>query len=535
MPKSSKTSQVAAFGDFQTPPALAATICELLARRRIRPKSVLEPTCGSGALLVAAVKRFPTVMTGLGVELNPQHVADAEDSVDTEQLTNRIRILQSDFFTTDWHRLLDDLNDPLLVIGNPPWVTNSELGSIGSTNLPEKTNFQGRQGLDAITGKSNFDICEWMLIRIMELLENREATLAVLCKTAVARKVLRHAWKQGISFQNAEIRRIDAATHFGAAVDACLLVCTLSQPPGTTDCSVFDALMDDAPKQSVGYRDGRLIADVDAYKRSKHLHCCNSRQSDDCNSRQNAGSRPAETDERDVPEQTHVGLRWRSGIKHDCARVMELRKQGDEYGNGLGETVRLEDQLLYPMLKSSEVAASGKPRPTRYMLVTQLAVGDDTSQIQLAAPKTWTYLNRHVERLDRRASSIYRNRPKFSIFGVGEYSFAPWKVAISGFYKSLRFTAIGPVDGKPVVLDDTSYFLPCRSAHEARLIASLLNSETARDFYSAYVFWDAKRPITIELLRALDLKALADELGQGDAFERMQKRRQRGRKLMSGI
>ena len=85
------------------------------------------------------------------------------------------------------------------------------------------------------------------------------------------------------------------------------------------------------------------------------------------------------------------------------------------------------------------------------------------------------------------------------------------------------------------MLDDTSYFLPCRSAHEARLIAALLNSETARDFYSAYVFWDAKRPITIELLRALDLKALADELGQGDAFERMQKRRQRGRKRMNGI
>ena len=68
------------------------------------------------------------------------------------------------------------------------------------------------------------------------------------------------------------------------------------------------------------------------------------------------------------------------------------------------------------------------------------------------------------DRLDRRASAVYRNQPRFSIFGVGPYTFCKWKVMVSGFYKSWRFVAVGPVENRPVLCDDTCYFLPCRSA-----------------------------------------------------------------------
>jgi hypothetical protein len=98
------------------------------------------------------------------------------------------------------------------------------------------------------------------------------------------------------------------------------------------------------------------------------------------------------------------------------------------------------------------------------------------------------------------------------VFGVGDYTFAPWKVAISGFYKQLHFAVVGTLEDKPTVLDDTSYFVACRSKEEARHIAGLLNSDVAREFFSAYVFWDAKRPITVDLLRRLDLQALSREV-----------------------
>ena len=137
----------------------------------------------------------------------------------------------------------------------------------------------------------------------------------------------------------------------------------------------------------------------------------------------------------------------------------------------------------------------------------------DTSQIEHNAPRTWDYLQSPANLLDRRASIIYKNRPRFSVFGIGPYSFAPWKVAISGFYKRLDFRCIGPVDGKPVILDDTCYFLPCQTEDDAGFLANMVNSKSARGFFRSFIFRDARRPVTVQLLGSLDLGLLAKEIG----------------------
>jgi hypothetical protein len=471
------------FGDFQTPEALAAKVCRTLSCRGTRPASLVEPTCGAGNFLFAAIEEFPELLIGIGIEVNNDYVTLVQERVAARSYANKVKVLRESFFEFDWKSLLDHLQDPILVIGNPPWVTNATLGAIGSSNLPEKSNFQNYKGLEALTGKSNFDISEWMLMKLLELVEGRRATIAMLCKTAVARKVLVHAWKNDISMADAEIHRIDAAASFGAAVDACLLVCSLSPASHNRDCRVYCHLGDTEPTATIGYHDDQLVANVSAFERWKHL---------------GGGDKT---------------YRWRSGVKHDCSKVMELRKEGNRYRNGLDELVELEEDYLFPMLKSSEIKNGRSNESTRWMLVTQKAVGDETSLMRIVAPKTWEYLQRQGALLDRRASSIYRNRPRFSVFGVGDYTFARWKVAISGFYKQLNFASIGPFAEKPVVLDDTSYFVSCQSEQEARYIAGLLNSQTAREFFAAFVFWDAKRPITIDVLRRLDLSALACELG----------------------
>jgi hypothetical protein len=82
----------------------------------------------------------------------------------------------------------------------------------------------------------------------------------------------------------------------------------------------------------------------------------------------------------------------------------------------------------------------------------------------------------------------------------------------------LTFRAVGPVENKPTMLDDTSYFLPCQTREQADYLASLLNSTVAHSFYNAFIFWDAKRPITADLLRRLDLRLLAMELGSENTF-----------------
>jgi len=213
------------------------------------------------------------------------------------------------------------------------------------------------------------------------------------------------------------------------------------------------------------------------------------------------------------PMQTTAPYKWRSGVKHDCARVMEFTSTDDGLQNGLGENVGIEDLYVYPMLKGSGVANGNKAKSNRYMLVTQGAPGEATNHIKDEAPRTWSYLEQHGQLLDGRGSSIYRRRPRFSVFGVGPYTFAPWKVSICGLYKKLEFRIVGPRGGKPVVFDDTVYFLSCNSEREAELIQKCLHSSPAREFLGAFIFWDSKRPVTAEILGRLDLMALASELG----------------------
>lgn len=481
MANKKKTTKQAELGDFQTPIDLSRDVCRVLAERGLQPNSVLEPTCGRGSFLVAVLETFPAISRAIGIEINGNYVGVARSALADTTEGDRTQVRQEDFFQADWPAILESLSDPLLIIGNPPWVTNAELGILGSSNLPEKSNFQNHRGIDAITGKGNFDISEWMLIRSLEWMRGRSAVLAMLCKTAVARKVLLHAWRVGQKIGRADIYLIDTIRHFGASVDGCLIVVESSKSTHMFDCPVHDNLQPGEPFAIWGYRDGDLVSDVRTFECWKHL-------------------------------QGKEWYRWRSGIKHDCAKVMEFREEDGVFLNGFGDSVQLEPDYLYPMLKSADIANGPVEEPHRWMLVTQRSVGEHTDEIREKAPCTWEYLEKYGDLLDRRSSSIYRSRPRFSVFGVGEYSFAAWKVAISGFYKKLEFKVIGPFQGEPVVLDDTCYFVTCSSKQEAILVARLLNSQIAREFFSARVFWDAKRPITVALLRRLDLLSLAEEM-----------------------
>jgi len=484
----------AEFGDFQTPINLAREVCVLVAQTEFRPASILEPTCGTGSFLQASLETFPDSLYVLGFEINPEYVERARSAVASVVPSHTcVEIHQSDFFLTDWSKAIEKSPEPILVIGNPPWVTNAELGALGSNNVPTKSNLDNLRGIDALTGKSNFDISEWMLRKNLEWLSGKNGLLAMLCKTTVARKVLVYAWQNGVTVASASLYYLDAQQYFGAAVDACLLLIQTHPAGQSGECKVYNSLHPRLSAGIFGLRDGRLAADVHLYEKWKGL--------------------------------VGAGLKgWRSGIKHDSSKVFELRPDSGKLVNGLGECVDIEPDVLFPLLKSSDLAMHRAPR--RWLVVPQKTMGEDTSHLKTDDPKAWDYLVAHAHLLDKRRSSIYKNRPRFSIFGIGPYSFAPWKVAISGLYKRLGFVQVPPFQGRPVVFDDTCYFFPCQSEEECHALHELVTSEPAREFLSAFVFWDAKRPITARLLNLLDLAALARVLGKENDVIRMLAERQ---------
>jgi hypothetical protein len=191
---------------------------------------------------------------------------------------------------------------------------------------------------------------------------------------------------------------------------------------------------------------------------------------------------------------------------------MELRKINNVLVNGFGESVEIEDTYLFPLIKGSDVAQNRIKTTEKFVIVTQRFVGEETDAIKNLAPKTWQYLELHAGYLDSRKSKIYQNNPRFSIFGVGSYTFAAWKIAICGLYKKLDFKLIGEINDKPVIFDDTVYFLSFDSEQVAYETFKLLNSPLAINFYSSLVFWDEKRPIKSSILNSLNLTALADDL-----------------------
>ena len=223
------------YGDFQTPDQLVLAVCQIVKGLGVPPKAVIEPTCGKGSFLRRVPQFFPSAIEVLGFDVNPRHaqMADAIEGVNA---------YCEDFFGKDWTHTFNRQEEPILVIGNPPWVTNATVGAMSGSNLPVKSNVGGFGGLDAITGKSNFDISEWMLRHLLQCLSGRKAVLAMLCKTTVARKVLSYAWNDRLQVSSSSIYPIDAGRHFQASVDACLLIVVLEPGAMSNECTIFPEL-----------------------------------------------------------------------------------------------------------------------------------------------------------------------------------------------------------------------------------------------------------------------------------------------------
>jgi hypothetical protein len=477
------------FGAFQTPAELVREVLRCCLREGGTAWTrALEPTCGAGTFIAGLLALEKPPQEIWGVEVQEVHLDTASALVGTSVAT-LVHIKNASIFELN---LGTDLpwaeSGPLLVVGNPPWVTNAELGTLGSRNLPAKRNIKGLAGLEAITGAANFDISEYIWLKLLEELAPQEPMIALLCKTAVARNVLKFAWQRGVPIAGGFLRRIDAKRWFGAAVDACLFGLRLRAGAARYEVPIYSDLSSTEPASIMAVENGRLIADLQAYRASSFA---------------------------DGQSQ----FTWRQGVKHDASSVMEL--EADPEGvlrNRLGEPVVVEPEFVFPMMKSSDLF-NGSTRD-RWVIVPQRSLGEDTRQLEHRAPLLWAYLTKHQAAFDRRKSSIYREQSPFAVFGIGDYSFAEFKVAISGLYKQPRFRVVGPRSGRPVFFDDTCYFLACSSAEQAALLGAVLNSDAARSLLRALTFTDSKRPVTKALLQRVDILALVRAASRQDLVPR---------------
>lgn len=453
------------FGDYQTPADFADKVCSYLHfEKGINPSVVIEPTCGIGNFLESSLSFNANKY--YGIEINAQYCKYCK----TRIADRRVSIINSDFFTFSPKKLIGNISN-VLVVGNPPWVTNSTLSILKSDNLPIKSNFKGLLGMDAMTGASNFDICEYIILQLINEFRDTDTVICMLCKTSVARNVFKELKRNTINFEYCDLVEFNAYKVFGINASACILVIKLSEVYSSPDiCNVYSFDQYKEVKYSFGYMNGRFLSNIQADRYDFDGVCC---------------------------------FEWRQGVKHDCAKVMELSEDNGIIYNGKKEIVEIEDVFLYPLVKSSMYKTPIINAFSKYVLVTQKKVKEETAYIKYTAPKTWNYLNEHIEYFNKRKSSIYKGAPQFAMFGIGDYSYSRFKVGISGFYKTPFFSVLYSNDGRPVMTDDTSYFI-CFDCFDMAYVAMLLlNSRPVQNFLRSIAFLDAKRPYTKKVLKRL--------------------------------
>ena len=293
----------------------------------------------------------------------------------------------------------------------------------------------------------------------------------MLCKTIVAKNVFEELHRESIGFSFARVLLFDAKDIFNISASSCIFVVQLdcnSLPQN--NCSVSNFENPENIIYQFGYLKNKFYSNLSKKIPIIDGKCC---------------------------------FEWRQGIKHDCAKIMELTQMPDGLYNGLREKVNIEETYVYPLIKSSKIKKCLICSTDKRVLVTQKHTNEKTEFIRYLAPLTWKYLNDHMEYFDARKSSIYRNSPEFSMFGIGDYSFSKYKVGISGFYKDPIFSLI--CSEKPCMMDDTCYFLGFNQYDEAYIVMLILNSRVVQDFIKSVAFLDTKRPYTKKVLSRIDI------------------------------
>ena len=315
----------------------------------------------------------------------------------------------------------------------------------------------------------------------------KQSHILVLEKSVPWKDTVLELDRNDVCVDDLRIYNFDSSKVFGISAPACLLYIKMSTSNSKCrECEVYDIETPNTISGRISFQNGKL-----------------SNLDDDV----------LDLDGESVFE-------WRQGVKHDCAGVMELEKQGENnYKNKNKEKVELEDLLVFPLMKSSSFK---KPIInsdfTKYVIVTQKKAREETNYIEALAPKTWKYLCDRKDVFDSRRSSIYKGAPAFSMFGVGDYSYAKYKVGISGFYKRPLFALLYNENKieHPIMVDDTSYFLSFDNYSDAYTCMLLLNSSRVQKFLLSISFQDAKRPYTKKVLQRLDFNKCVHNIAFGE-------------------
>ena len=137
----------------------------------------------------------------------------------------------------------------------------------------------------------------------------------------------------------------------------------------------------------------------------------------------------------------------------------------------------IESDLLYPLLRGRDVKR-WQAQPSAWILMTHLPgmrlKAMPEKEMQLHYPKTWSYLKQFEAVLRSRAAYkryFRENAPFYSMFDVGDYTFAPYKVVWARIASSIEASVIE----RNVVPQETLSIVVTKTTEEAHYLSAMLN------------------------------------------------------------
>jgi hypothetical protein len=158
----------------------------------------------------------------------------------------------------------------------------------------------------------------------------------------------------------------------------------------------------------------------------------------------------------------------------------------------------IEADVLYPLLRGRDTGRYASSAGNWHQIVPNRHYTNfDSQAFEATYPLAFQYLMGYAEQLGKRATykRYLQQLPIYSIYCVGDYSFAPYKVAWPEQQdpQAFRAAVIGAVGeqaiipNRVVVPDHKLYFVASHSLDEAHYLCAFLNSRPVRQWLGGFL------------------------------------------------
>ncbi|MHC4402366.1 MAG: HsdM family class I SAM-dependent methyltransferase [Planctomycetota bacterium] len=511
-------------GEYYTPDWLARHVLDEADYCGRPDARLLDPACGSGTFLVAAIERVlarherreihglndpelvhKIVANVVGFDLNPLAVLSARANylIALGGLARHAGPLTIPVFLRD--SILDDANAAApsgglfdCVVGNPPWIAWDDLAADyreATKPLWQRYGLFSLSGSEARHGGGKKDLSMLMLyVAADRYLADRGQLAMVITQTALQTKGAGDGFRRfrlgdgGTPLRVVRVNDLADLRPFPGAANWTATIALEKGSPTAYPVPYVKWLLSKKTTEPEGTAKGRFL------------------------------QRPCTAQPIDPSRPGSPWLIRPEGLKTDWARLVGPSDYRAHLGansggaNGVywvdvlgpadgGVLVRnvtrrgkrtvatvehvVEPDLLYPLLRWADVGRYQAVAKTHLLLTQDVDTrrGVDEAAMRRRYPRTLAYLQRFAEVLTSRAAykRYQHGGPFYSMYDVGRYTVAPVKVVWRRMDRRIRAAVVETLDHpllgpRPIVPQETCVLIAADGADEAHYLCAVLNS-----------------------------------------------------------